>query len=183
MKPMQKEKKHFYPNPLASLNRLSISLLKPNGTLLNESEDDYKIMHIDYDSTNPQYYRVTTTAYFDKNEFYEGDSVIFKNYSLSGTSVPSREVLVNEFVNRPEGHEVMKLGTPNANGFYNTFYIKAIGAFDKSAGQYVMDSAAITCLADYNNNEGNPVVQGDILNNSLQNSIGMSLDVLVGEFK
>lgn len=82
MKPMQKEKKIFHPTPLSSLNRMSISLLKPSGDLLNDSKDDYKLFKIEYEAFNPTSLLITCDTYFDKNEFYTGDTVIINDYNI-----------------------------------------------------------------------------------------------------
>ena len=43
MQPMQDEIKEFHPTPLSSLNNLSLSIRRPNGTLVNDSRDDYRV--------------------------------------------------------------------------------------------------------------------------------------------
>ena len=45
-KPVQEEKKIFYPSYLSSLPTLNISLRKPNGELLDKSEDGLTVFHI-----------------------------------------------------------------------------------------------------------------------------------------
>ncbi len=188
LKPIQKEKKYFYPSPLSSIQKLSMSLLKPNGNLFNDSNDAYKIFKIGYDAFNPKYLSVTTDIFFDKNEFFVGDDIIIRNYNIDPTSIPSTNVgdiknLV-DFVNRQEGHEVVQIGTTNNNGFYRTFYIMAPGQFDKTQGIFNVNMSQISALNDYNNTiDYNTYTgsNGNLMNFSLQNSIGLSLDILVEE--
>lgn len=200
LKPLQKEKKFFHPTPLGSLNRLSISLLKPNGFLLNDSADSYKIKKIYYSPYNPHYYEVVTDGYFDRNEFFVGDVVVFKNFAIdripsneqtvnssvmaviqqSGSAMQSQ--LLNEFINRKEGHEIMLIGSPNEHGFYRSFMIMALGKFNRGTGQQETNQPIITVMTAWNDrNNDNTENNGHIMNSSLQNTIGVTLDVLVND--
>ena len=184
LKPFQHEKKYFYPSPLSTLSRLTISLLKPNGVLVNNSSDSYKIFKLDYDPYNPNFFNVVSDVFFDKNEFFVGDVVIFKVFNLTSTGDSVHAKMINDFMNRPEGHEITQIGSTNNNGFYRSFYIKAIGEFDKYQGKFNTDIDAAQCLnayndtIDYNTFTG---FNGYILNTSLQNTIGMKLEVLVND--
>lgn len=185
LKPMQQEKKIFHPTPLSSLNRLSISLLKPNGYLLNTSSDSYKVWKITYDTFNPNYYHVITNVFFDKNEFYVGDVVLLKDFKVVGTEYANQETAINDFLNRKAGHEVMQIGQVNDNGFWRSFFIKAIGSFDRDMGKFVVDTAVVQCMNAYNDaidwTTRGSQTNGSILNLSLQNTIGMSVEVLVSD--
>jgi hypothetical protein len=66
LKPMQKEKKTFYPAPLSSFGKLNLSILRPNGELLNQSADNYKLFKVEYEQSNVQYLKIVTNIYFDK---------------------------------------------------------------------------------------------------------------------
>ena len=183
LKPLQCEKKTFYPSPLSTLNRLTVSLLKPNGFLLNNSSDSHKIWKVYYDAFNPFYYSVTTNIFFDKNEYFIGDVIMVKGFEISGTSLPMAEKVLNDYINRPEGHEVMQIGDVNDNGFWRSFYIRAIGTFDEVNGRFLVDNTVVNCLNEFNNAidwaTNTTITNGNILNTSLQNTIGMSLEVLM----
>jgi hypothetical protein len=184
LKPLQDEKKVFYPAPLSSLNRMSVSLLKPNGTLLNLSADSYKVLKVAYDASLPLYYQVTTDTYFDKNEFYVNDTILFRGFAVQQTNLADQEKQLGDFMNRAEGHEVVQIGTANANGFYNTFYIRAMGAFNTATGRYVVNDSVVNCINAYNasiNWTGRTITNGYILNASLQNSIGMTVETVVND--
>lgn len=184
LKPFQQEKKYFYPSPLSTLSRLTISLLKPNGFLVNNSSDSYKIFKLDYDPYNPNFFNVVSDVFFDKNEFFVGDVILFKGFEITSTTDSVHSKMINDFMNRPEGHEVTQIGSTNNNGFYRSFYINAIGDFDKYQGKFNTDLDTVQCLnayndtIDYNTFTG---FNGYILNTSLQNTIGMKLDVLVND--
>jgi len=182
--PMQKEKKYFYPAPLSSLNKLSISILKPNGSLFNSSADSYNILSVIYDNINTDYLEITTDSYFDKNEFYIGDFVVIQNFIMTQLSVfqnISDISAFNNYINNPLGFEITKLGTVNANGYYNVFYIYAPGQFNKTIGQYQVTTNLINCLNNYNNQISTPVINGNIMNSSLQNSISMKVKLIVDD--
>lgn len=184
LEPFQKEKKYFYPTPLANLSRFTISILKPNGFLLNESADQYKIFKIYYKPYNPHYYEVVTDIFYDKNEFFVGDVIKFKGFDITNTvnTMPAKHV--TDFINRAEGHEIMQIGDANQNGFYRSFMIMALGSFDRQEGKYDTDMEAVDDLTTYNDTIDYTTFTGSngyILNTSLQNTIGMSLDVLVND--
>ncbi len=184
LKPIQHEKKIFYPAPLSSLNKLSISLLKPNGALFNTSMDNFNILKLEYDGTKPNYLKITTDIFFDKNEFFIGDYVLIKNYLMTKLSAFQQDVDINffnDYINKSEGFEIMQVGTANGNGYYNVFYIMAPGTFDKSLGQYQINMNIITCLNNYNSQILTPTINGNIMNFSLQHSISMKLNLIVDD--
>lgn len=177
LKPIQREKKEFYPTPLSSLSKLTLSILRPNGQLLNDSSDGYKVFKVDYEPFNPNYLQIVTDTFFDKNEFFVGDNVVIKGYNMS-----SKDMC--DFINRPEGHEIVQIGSTNDNGFYRNFYIYAPGTFDKSIGKFVVKQSVIAELNSYNNTidfTTSTATNGYIMNFSLQNSIAISIDVVTGD--
>lgn len=187
LKPLQCEKKLFHPSPLSSLNRLSVSILKPNGFLLNDSSDSYKIWKVDYDPFNPHYYQIVTDVFFDKNEFFIGDVIVFRGFSMKLTSqnapAPTNEQsTLMDYINRPEGHEILQIGAVNTNGFWRSFFIKAIGVFNRAVGQFEVNTNVVDGLNTYNdsiNYVNRTETNGSILNTSLQNTIGMSVEVMM----
>lgn len=191
LKPVQNEKKVFYPNPLSTLPTLNISLTKPNGELLNMSEDGLSILAI---STYQSYYlKVTTKTYFEKDAFYHGDYVRIKNFNLYQiTSSMPRDAVeqFNRFINRKEGHVVYEVGTPNESGYYNSFHIFGPGHFDKKEGRFVVNATMTDAVSQFHNflvenkyfeeNEQNSQANyenGFLLNMSLQNSISMTVEM------
>ena len=191
LKPVQREKKIFYPNVLPTMPSLTFSIKTPHGQLFNESMDGYSILKIEYEPFNKYYLKVVTNQYFDKNEFYNGDIILIKKfniYKISATQNSDNITLLNNFINREEGHEITKIGSANDNSFYQTFYIKAPGAFDNLTGTYVLtknpsdtteDNSILVDLQTFNDGmsqslSSNPV-NGFVLNMSLQNSISMKI--------
>lgn len=181
LRPVQSEKKVFYPTTLSTLPSLSLSLLKPNGDIINQSKDGYTILKLEHESYNRFYIKVVTNKYFEKNEFYRGDVVQIRHFTLFklvAEQDSSHIARFNQFINDPKGHSILEIGDANDNGFYRTFYIRAPGEFDASIGEFVIDEPALSQLQSFNTTfdlTNNPP-NGYILNVSLQNSISMRLE-------
>jgi hypothetical protein len=184
LSPAQKEKKIFHPSPLGSLSRLTLSVQKPNGELLNLSQDNYKLFKVEYEQLNRQFLKIVINEYYDKNEFYQGDTVVFKDFEMtqnhpSITNEGMRKM--NDFINRPEGHEIVVVGQANEHGYYRNFFITAPGQFDTVNGVFAVDETMITALNTYNNNIDYAtitVTNGSILNTSLQCCLSFKMQVV-----
>jgi len=193
LEPMQDEIKRFTPTPLSSLRNLSISIQKPNGTLLNSSRDDYRLVKVEYDDLNEIYLRIVLDKHFDRNEFFVNDVVAFRNvrfYPPRDSQMSHRDALrkLEEFINRHEGHEIIQLGSANDKGFYQTFHVYAPGDFDRFAGQIVLHSNLIEALETHNQRSPDEYAEeqeeeggalpggewrtaGNVMNTSLQNVV------------
>ena len=166
LKPVQEEVKVFHPAPLASLNNLHLSLMKPNGVLLSNTQDDYRIEYVEYEAFNRLYVKLVTDKYFDKNEFFLGDNVYVRNCTVQPPSIA-----LADFLNRPEGHDVVQLGQPNDQNFYKTFYILAPGVLDQDAGKITIDADIVDAI------QASTTVNGAIINASLQLVVSMKVTV------
>jgi hypothetical protein len=184
LNPLQKERKIFHPTPLTSLSKLSLSIRKPNGDLFNHSKDEYMIFKVDYELYNKQYLQIVTNKFFDKNEFFKGDTVLLQNYKILKVDTNMNEQYINnfnEFINRKEGHEILEIGQANNSGYFRNFYINAPGTFDTELGQFVLDQNLIDNLTMYNNTIDYCTyteTNGSILNTSLQCTIAFKLQTL-----
>ncbi len=171
------DEKIFFPAPLSTLNRLSISLMKPNGNLINNSHDQYFIDNISYDTNFPNYLAITLTNYFDTNEFNTNDLIIIKQYNmtlLNNTQNSTDIVIFNSFINNVDGHCVVDIAGKNSNNFYNLIYIMAPYTFDGVNGQNILQNNLISVLNNYNSNT-TPPSSGLLMNYSLQNSISFTI--------
>jgi hypothetical protein len=181
LKPMQDEKIVFYPNRLANIQQLSLSFLKPNGTLFNNSIDDYLIFKIEHEAFNPIYLKIVVDKFFDKNEFYLGDHVNIKKFTLDQKKdIQSTRLM--EFINRYEGHDIVEIGKPNDEGYYNSFYVLAPGTINQKLGTMKEDQDIIDALNTYNTNINWLLVKntsGEIINTSLQNVVSIKMTVNV----
>ena len=153
------EKKKFYNNPLASLNRMSISITDPRGNFINTQSDVLITSNLvftsnlnvigntlDLDSSNAFPYstqsnfkmiEITTTTYFSNRLFRIGDRIIIRNYETN-VSLAANNSIFNSFINRPEGHTIINLElesngntTSDNRGFLNKLYISPPGIMDE----------------------------------------------------
>ena len=185
LQPVQNEKKQFYPAPLSTIQKLSISLLQPNGNLLSNSQDSYQILSIEQDS-DPNKLVVTLNAYFKPQDLFDLDYVLIQNFTI--TQLVAQQFVydinsINEFINRNTGHEILSLGPANASGYHNKFYISAPYTFNKSTGTNSLQTALMNCLNYYNVNNTSEEPNGILLNQSLQHSISFKVDIIVDNAK
>ena len=155
------EKKKFYNNPLASLNRMTITITDPRGNLINAEEDVLDITSIAFTTTLnaitanstellPTYawpystqstykmIKITTTEWFSNRLFRIGDRIIISDYNLN-TAAAALNANFVAFITRPEGHTIINLdvetngATDTFNrGYLNAIYISPPGVFDNS---------------------------------------------------
>ena len=188
LKPVQNESKLFSPTPLSTLSKMTISLTKPNGELLNYNTDGIKILAIQ--SIQTYYLKVTTTTFFNRDSFMIGDFVRFQNYQLFkiNSSLNDKDISqVNAFINRSEGHEIYQIGEPNNDGYYNSFNIFAPGSFNDHIGKFNVETTLVNTLTEFNDiisskniiNDTSTYDNGYLLNMSLQNSISMVVETKV----
>lgn len=185
--PLQQEIKRFFPAPLASLGNLSISILKPNGTPFNNSRDDYRVHKAEYLPRESTMLHVVLDKYYDRNEFYVGDTVVLRirldpedaRGTEEGAFATPAEVealdRMQDFLGRKEGHEIIEVGAENETGYSRGFYIYAPGTLDQAVGELQLDEQAIAALVRYNlgvdeAGAARPSL-GAVLNFSLQNAL------------
>jgi hypothetical protein len=195
MKPMQDEVKQFT-SLLGILPRLTVSVIRPNGILFNQSLDNFNIIKIDYTVYNEKFIQVTLDKYFDKNEFYIGDNIMCKHF-FSETFVSLQPIPTDpcatsatymrlaEWVNRREGHEIHQIGEANEFGFTNNFFISAPGKLDQSIGKLLVDKSLVDALRFYNQTYAikipNPILNGKAINTSLQIVLSMTMTLESGD--
>lgn len=150
------EKKTFYNNPIASLNRMTVNIVDPYGNAINVQPDVLPISAIAYenladhaikatlgfpnDSTGAtrKYVKITSSNYFSNRIYRIGDRI-----HISGvvSTVPAFQT----FINRERGHYIINLDTEvdtagNYNkGFINVMYIATPG--ELTANSQTVDSA------------------------------------------
>jgi hypothetical protein len=159
---MQDEKKTFYPTPMSGLNRLTIAVRKPNGELYNESKDDYAVVGLQHDGLNPSYVMIVLDKYFDKNEFWKGDSIRIQGFKMDTSNTSGGVRRLSDFMNQPTGHVIAEMGQPNPSGYFKTFYVRAPGDFDAERGVDALDKDALQAI------DQGGTVRGEIMNTTLQ---------------
>jgi len=190
LRPAQDERRTFDPVPLASLRDLTLSIMKPNGTLFNGSRDEFKTSHLQYEALNRLFIKVIVDQFFDRNEIYVGDYVVIRGFELArrdassggvGTADAEYVAALTAYIARKQGHEVVQLGSTNDSGFVKAFYILAPGVMDTSRGRVLVDDnivSVIGALGDGPSDTSAPVYvssPGRIINASLQPVVTMRL--------
>jgi len=133
--------KVYYPTPLATLQKLSIQLQRPDGNLVSDSLDTLDVSGFLFSSslkTNPNpsstantryadisggYVWIQTKTWFSKFMVSQGDRIVFKNM-IFPTSY-SQTAASTEFLNylqRSSGHIVVDIGKFIKNGGVNNTY-------------------------------------------------------------
>lgn len=182
LRPMQAARRRFL-TPLASLPPMTFSFTQPMNMLMNNSTDQYTVTQLFYEPQNRLFLKMRCAQYFDGNEFYIGDRIILRGFSITpaqGTTNLSPYASLDAFVNRAQGHDIVQLGKPNDQGFYRSFYILAPGVLDQTLGRVIVDSNildAVNALGDPNApaSVGSP---GRLLNASLQVAVSLTVGTL-----
>jgi len=151
------EKKKFYNNPLANLNRMSIDITDPRGNFVNVQKDVLDITAIAFTGNvaaltgtellptyawprstqgSYSYVKLTTSSYFSNRLFRIGDRIIIKNFSGATGTNASR---FTSFINKDDGHVIINLAVETSNasitnnrGFINEIYISPPGVMDST---------------------------------------------------
>ena len=119
--------KVYYPTPLATLQKLSFEIQRPDGMLVSDSKDtlDVQYIYMPPSTASTTIYKgnasgavyewiwIATSTYFTKFMFTQGDRIIFKNVAvnttLSGT-LPTESTALVSFLTRAEGHLISDIG-------------------------------------------------------------------------
>jgi hypothetical protein len=189
------EKKKFYNNPLASLNRMTISITDPRGNFINTQSDVLITSNVaftsnlgvigntlDLDASNAFPYstqsnfkmiEITTTTFFSNRLFRIGDRIIMRDYAANVLLPATNNSLFNSFMNRPEGHTIINLeletngNTDTSNrGFLNKLYISPPGTMDAENKTVQTGTYYDTTNPNVLNLTG--AVQGTLINIDLQ---------------
>lgn len=179
--PAQNEALEFHINPLSTLQQMDLSVRRPSGALLNSSRDQSKVLRMDWNNQvnmNQQLIMVTLKDFFDRNEFFQGDTVRFTGFSISSSLTSAALV---SFINREQGHEILEFGTPNSDGYVRTFYIRVPGAFNAATGLFDIDTAGTNELMAYINGidytNAPPDSVALVINASLQVAVSFEIKV------
>ena len=152
------EKKKYYNNPLANLNRMSINITDPRGNNVNTQKDVLDISTMSFTGnvaavtltelvptyawpystqTSYSYLKITTSTYFSNRLYRIGDRLIIKNFAFNGSNTGINDNAFLSFINRDEGHVIINLdletndGTTASNrGYIQILYISPPGTMD-----------------------------------------------------
>lgn len=179
LEPVQNEVVIFAPLLKATLNTMTLSIIKPNGELLSDNSDGNFILKIEHELSNPYYLKVVLKHYFEKNAYYIGDYVQIRNYIIYNISpnMSDNEIqALVEFMNKPEGHEIKQIGEANEFGMFNSFFISAPVTVDTLKGTKCVNDPLVNQIEYYNCNMVDfSITIGSIINMSLQISVSLSI--------
>ena len=139
--------KVYAPTPLSTLQRLSISLLRPNGQSVSLAADTFDIsgvyagsntafaasLYDNADSTNPYYIFINTSTYFSRFQVNVGDNIQIGNFDFSDNLTRTTQDFT-AWINQPAGFLVAAIGNsssgtyadgPNSVGYANYIIIQA----------------------------------------------------------
>jgi hypothetical protein len=138
--------KVFYPTPLATLQKLTFQIQKPDGLSVCESKDTLDLEGYAFSNASPtpdpykdtkgSWIALNTSTFFNRFSVTQGDRIQFKNTVFPGPGTPNAaESEFLSFINRPEGHLVSDIGCfnptgptyatgPNSVGYANVILIK-----------------------------------------------------------
>lgn len=146
--------KVYTPTPLSTLRKMTISIQRPDGCLVSDSQDTQDIVNIvssrwlttgggltvagtDYDVAAGTYIWINTGNWFSRFEVNQGDRIQIKGMSFP-SSFAGNEAAKNDlisFLERPEGHLVVQIAYatpsttfvdgPNSVGYANYIIIRS----------------------------------------------------------
>ena len=145
--PAQQEEKRF--TPPKDIDSLTLSLVRPDGQPIDTGRDGFRMHALNSSAGKVQ---VTTRTFFRKTDIMAGDTIRISHYTMYRVDINQMAEDIdafNSFVNRPEGHEVLNVGVPNADGYTNVFYIKVPGTLNEITGTYVSNANLTDTLSVY----------------------------------
>lgn len=139
--------KVYAPTPLSTLQRLSISLLRPNGQSVSLMADTFDIngvlagsntdfaasLYKNSELNNPYYIFINTTTYFSRFQVNVGDTIQIGNFDFSNNTTRTSQDFTT-WINQPAGFLVAAIGNsssgtyadgPNSVGYANYIIIQA----------------------------------------------------------
>jgi hypothetical protein len=131
-----KAQRIYHPTPLATLQKLTFTVERPDGKQLSTQADtmDVSAIYLDpkarlfagsvYQTTAKDWIFIKTTAHFSQFFTVQGDRIIIQGYQLptSANVTQSMATDINSFINNPEGHLVVGIayeGTSSTTDGYN----------------------------------------------------------------
>jgi hypothetical protein len=184
------EKKKFYNNPLASLNKLTITITDPRGNPFNTQNDFLSISNIGFTSSlntvsglelapslsfpyvNQSSYKmikVTSTSTFSNRLFRVGDILLFKGFS-SNVSLATNNGVFNSFITKTEGHVIVNLDLEDntASGGNKSFITNL---YISPPGEYSATSNTVSGYYDNTTLDFTNATFGSVINMDLQSHL------------
>jgi hypothetical protein len=161
-------------NPLADLNNFTIEILAPNGKIISEVKDDYKIVKLEVDNlTTPKYLILTLDKYFKSIQFDVNDIILIKKYGESDNIVDQFTI----FMNQETGHFLKS--NPSTDEYLNKLYISVplqLGFDGRPQTPIYFDNIIADMVAGTNKYEN---LRGYILNSTHQPTVLFEIGKIV----
>ena len=185
------EKKKFYNNPLASLNRMTISITDPRGNFINDQSDVLSLSNISFTSnlstltsgleitaslafpyvnqSNYKMIKVTSSTTFSNRLFRVGDRVLFRDFA-SNVSLATNNSSFNSFITSTEGHIIVNLDLEDntASGGNKSFLTNL---YISPPGQYNSTSNTVSGYYDNTTLDFTGATFGSLINMDLQSHL------------
>jgi len=124
--------KVYSPTPLATLQKLTFQIQRPDGTYVSTTSDtlDVAYVYMPPSTASTTIYKgnagaavyewiwIATSTYFNKFMFTQGDRIIFKNIAFNATltAVGANATSLASFLTRAEGHLIADIGIVTGAG-------------------------------------------------------------------
>lgn len=148
--------------PMHSIGRITVNVTTPDGALLSQAQDSYRVKRINLDTDAEANWIMRTDRPW-RNEFQIGDVIQLRGVGTAST-------VVNDYLNRPEGHIVIALG--NDFEFVAQRYTIVIARptkIDPATKIRVYDDEAQMALTTLATND----IDARVVNASMQISVSM----------
>jgi hypothetical protein len=134
----------YSPTPLATLNKLSVRLQQPNGSLVSSTADTLDIngaflsisndvttyngipLTTNYIDTTGEYIWIDSKTWFSKYQIAAGDRIQFRNLNTLSATPTAAQIDFLAFLQREDGHMVVDTATTVADGNNVAGYSKYI---------------------------------------------------------
>jgi hypothetical protein len=183
------EKKKFYNYPLASLNKMTITVTDPRGQYINTQSDVLTIntivftgalntltgLQLDVSNSFPndasgatrKMVRINTTTSFSNRLFRIGDRVIIRDFTMDNSSANNSKFV--NFINQEQGHIIINLDVEltavGANqGFTSNIYISPPGVLNTN-------NNALDSTTYYDSGVSGITTAGVLINADLQSQL------------
>jgi hypothetical protein len=160
LEPAMEEVRVFDP-PLSSLSSFGISLRRPDGALMDNTRDDFRMINVYQTSDAAANWIIEMNRLWEDDAFTKGDIL-----KIQGIENVPREL--TDFLTRKEGHIVISQGYPVGSA-YKTVVIRKPGSINQSTGEYEGD---INLHSQLDASGGS--INGRVINMSTQVSISVS---------
>ena len=174
--------KSFLPIPLNTIQQLDIQLLNPMGNSIKDKKDvlDIKSIHINNETSigKNDYLIITTTHFFDNNEFKIGDTIECRDYEYHDLSY-TESYQFNNFINNSNCHIVTNIGKTNKSSeLYDQLHIQYPSLLSRYTGNLSVSSWFSSFLTKTLDITPTTSTSGKLINLSTQSHIVLNIDTL-----